>query len=283
MTKNPAASQQPSGSASAKAVEGMTKSEAIRRALAAGNDMPDPEVLYSAAPVAYFFWIIEEEENWLRTSEEITESFDLLDDAGDVCHRDPIKGFPWRGQRPRQVQLRWCVGGQERRAWVPVIDEYGRIAATILPRIDIEEAWNQLANFPMPPDEEELLADGDAEFTDAATQESFGVSFTASYPIRQMMQLVENIAAKQTSVSKADWVAWCTRLEQCLIQAAGSNDIEEFVKLNLNPLSPLLHCPFRPAFASAGETAEGLRYESVIKRVETAWKVAGLTRFGDPV
>jgi hypothetical protein len=98
-----------------------------------------------------------------------------------------------------------------------------------------------------------------------------------------MMQLVENIAAKQTSVSKADWVSWCTRLEQCLIQAAGSNVLTEFLKLNLNPLSPLWHCPFRPAFAATGETAEGLRYESVLKRVETAWNVAGLSRFGDQV
>jgi hypothetical protein len=164
-----------------------------------------------------------------------------------------------------------------------VIDEYGRIAATILPRIDIEEAWNQLANFPMPPDEEELLADGDAEPTDDAAQDSSGASFAASYPVRQMMQLIENIAAKQTSVSKADWVTWCTRLEQCLIQAAGSNVIEEFLKLNLNPLSPLWHCPFRPAFASASETADGIRYEGVLKRVEAAWNVAGLTRFGDQI
>ena len=131
-----------------------------------------------------------------------------------------------------------------------MIDEFGRIAATILPRIDIEEAWGQLANFPMPPDDEELLPDGDAESTDDAAQQGSGASSTASYPVRQMMQLIENIAAKQTSVSKADWVTWCTRLEQCLIQAAGSKVLEEFVKLNLNPLSPLWHPPFRPAFAS---------------------------------
>jgi hypothetical protein len=97
------------------------------------------------------------------------------------------------------------------------------------------------------------------------------------------MQLIENIAAKQTSVSKVDWVTWCTRLEQCLIQAAGSRVLEEFLKLNLNPLSPLWHCPFRPAFASTGETEEGLLYESVLKRVEAAWNVAGLSRFGDQV
>lgn len=249
--------------------------------LAAGSDMPDPEVQYSAAPVAYFFWTVEQDISWLQAGEEITESFDLLDGDGNACLRDLIKGFVWRAPRPQLVQLRWCVGGQERRAWVPVIDEFGRIAATILPRIDIEEAWSQLANFPMPPDDEELLDDGDAGLSNDATRESQGASLAASYPVRQMMQLVENIAAKQTSVSKADWVTWCTRLEQCLIQAAGSSVLEEFLKLDVNPLSPLWHSPFRPAFATTGETAEGLRYQSVLKRVETAWNVDSLTRFGD--
>jgi hypothetical protein len=250
-------------------------------ALVAGSDMPDPETQYSAAPVAYFFWIIEEDIGWLRTNEETTESFDLLDEEERVCQRNPIKGFPWPGTRPRQVRLRWCVGAEERQAWVPVIDEFGRIAATILPRLDIEEVWSQLANFPMPPDEEELLADGNTESTDDTAQQGSGASLMANYPVRQMMQLVENIAAKQTSVSKADWATWCTRLEQCLIQAAGSNVLEEFRKLNLNPLSPLWYCPFRPAFAINTETAEGLQYESVLKRVEVAWNVAGLSRFGD--
>ena len=84
-----------------------------------------------------------------------------------------------------------------------------------------------------------------------------------------MMQLIENIAAKQTSVSRADWVTWCTRLEQCLIQATGSKVLEGFLKLDLNPLSPLWHSPFRPAFASTSETEEGLRYESVLKPVRS--------------
>jgi hypothetical protein len=250
--------------------------------LASGSEMPDPEVRYSAAPVAYFFWVVEENICWLRMSEEITESFDLLGEAGDACHRDPIKGFHWRGLRPRQVQLRWSAKGEVRQSWVPVIDEFGRIAATILPRIDIEEAWNQLSNFPMPPDEEELLADQDADFTENAAQQVSGASITASYPIRQMMQLIENIAAKQTSVSKPDWTNWCTRLEQCLTQAAGSVVLAEFLKLNLNPLSPLWYGPFRPTFAASGDSLEGRCYESALKRVEDEWTVAALGRFGDP-
>lgn len=249
--------------------------------LVAGNDMPDPEIQYSAAPVAYFFWIVEEDIGWLRTNEEITEPFDLFDDAENVCVLSSFKGFPWPGMRPRQVRIRWRVGTLESQAWVPVIDEFGRIAATILPRLDIEEAWGQLANFPMSPDEEELLADGDTKSTDDTAQQGSGASTKASYPVRQMMQFVENIAAKQISVFKADWMTWCTRLEQCLIQAADSKVLEEFLHVNLNPLSPLWHGPFRPAFANNTETAEGLRYESVLKRVEAAWNVAGLSRFGD--
>lgn len=250
--------------------------------LAPGNDMPDPEVLYSAPPVAYFFWLADDGLSWLRTAEEIAEPFDLLDDAGGACQRNPLKGYPWQGQRPLQVQVRWCVAGEERRAWVPVIDEFGRIAATILPRIDIDEAWSQLADFPMPPDEEELLAGGEPGQADGAVQDGAGASLTANYPVRQMMQLVENIAAKQTSVSKVDWVTWCTRLEQCLIQAAGSKVLDEFLTLHVNPLSPLWHRSFRPEFAASGDTDEGLRYESVLRRIETVWNVAGLGRFGDP-
>src|SRR5262249_15688754 len=158
---------------------------------------------------------------------------------GDACPREASRGFPWVGARPRQVQVRWCVEGQEQRAWIPVIDEFGRVAATILPRIDIDEAWNQLADFPMPPAEEELLRDADTETGDDAAHGQSGASITASYPVRQMMQLIENIAAKQTSVVRVDWVTWCTRLEQCLVQAAGSKVLEEFLKVNINPLSPL--------------------------------------------
>jgi hypothetical protein len=248
--------------------------------LEAGSDMPDPETQFSAAPVAYFFWIVEDEIAWLGTSEDITEPFDLLDDAEHVCPPNQSKGFQWPGTRPRQVRVRWSVGAQEQQAWVPVIDEFGRIAATILPRLDIEEAWGQLANFPMPPEEEELLADGNTQFHDGSNQQG-SASLTTNYPVRQMMQLIENIAAKQISVSKADWTTWCTRLEQCLIQAAGSKVLEEFLHLSLNPLSPLWHVPFRPAFAINTESSEGLRYESVLIRVEDAWNIAGLRRFGD--
>jgi len=250
-------------------------------ALVAGNDMPDPELRFSAAPIAYLFWVVDVNMGWLRASEETTEPFDVLDGADQACPRDGFKGFSWSGMRPREVRIRWQRDAQERQAWVPVLDEFGRIAATTLPRIDLEEAWGQLANFPMPPDEEELLPDGDGESPEGFVQHAAGGAVTASYPVRQMMQLIENIAAKQTSVCQADWATWCTRLEQCLIQAAGSQVVEEFSKLHLNPLSPLRHAPFRPDFALTAATNEGLRFEEALGRVETAWNVAALSNMGD--
>jgi hypothetical protein len=134
----------------------------------------------------------------------------------------------------------------------------------------------------MPPEDEEIQSNGDGEPHNGG--ERFGQFGTviAKYPVRQVMQLIENIAAKQTSVARADWVTWCTRFEQCLIQAADSKILQEFASLQLNPLSPLWHTPFRPSFAETAETAEGSLYETVLKRVEDAWKVAELQRIGEP-
>jgi hypothetical protein len=176
--------------------------------------------------------------------------------------------------------VRWNVDGNGNQAEVPVIDEFGRVAATILPQIGIDEAWDQLANFPMPPNDEDIPPEGDGEIADGPPQGQLGGSFAAAYPLRRMMQLIENIAAKQTSVSRADWRLWCTRLEQCLTQAATSTVIEVFVKLGLNPLSPLRHQAFRPDFAADAGTGEALLYEDTLKRVEKSWQVADLSGIG---
>lgn len=82
------------------------------------------------------------------------------------------------------------------------------------------------------------------------------------------MELIENIAAKQTAVSREDWTAWCTRLEQSLIQAKNSSVVKFFEVLQLNSLSPLWEAPFRPQFAENDKTDEGLYYEAVLRRVE---------------
>jgi hypothetical protein len=250
-------------------------------ALSAGNDMPEPEVRFRAPPVAYLCWTAEEQVGWLHGGEKGTEPFDVLDGTNQACPRQEGKGFRWPGTRPREVQIRWATGVQKHLAWVPVLDEFGRLAATVLPNLDIEDAWGQLANFPMPPDEEEIVPDGDGEPPDGPGQNVSGATGSALYPIRQMMQLVENIAAKQTAVNRADWAMWCMRMEQCLTQAAASPVLREFLTLNLNPVSPLWNSSFRPDYALSGETPEGLRYEEALRRVEDAWKVSALRRIGD--
>ena len=161
-----------------------------------------------------------------------------------------------------------------------MIDEYGRIAATTIPQLDIDEAWNQLENFPIPPDDEDVRGDDGRDASGSGETVKYE-NAKAQYSTRQMMKLIENIAAKQTAILHVDWSMWCTRLEQCLIQAAGSSVLDEFKKLKVNPLSPLKHSPFRPDFAINSETSEGHQYELALQRVETAWQVGSLDDLGD--
>jgi hypothetical protein len=171
-----------------------------------------------------------------------------------------------------------------RTASVPVVDSYGRFCATELPALDIEEAWAQLANFPMPPEDEELAAGDAMAFVDgvvATTAAPDGHS--SAYPVRRMMALVEDIAAKQTHVARADWSTWCNRLEQVLIQTKGSAVVESFKTIALNPLSPLLHHAFRPGFAADSSTPEGQRYELALNRVVEAWNFTGFPALGEAV
>jgi hypothetical protein len=158
---------------------------------------------------------------------------------------------------------------------IPVVDKYGRIAATELLAIDIDEAWWQLADFPLPA-AEDGGSDGEDESNenkgkDKATARSMQPT---SYPIRQMMELIESIAAKQTGIDERDWGLWCNRLEQTLEQAAESAPVKYFRdKLALNPLSPLRHPAFRPSFAETFDSAHGKRYENTLRQIERAWRV----------
>ena len=211
---------------------------------------------------------------------EIRGPFEFLDLDGQPCYPDKDKRVRWSGVRPQQVLLRWTADGQKREAFVPVLDEYGRICATILPKIDIDQAWLQLANFPMPQDEP--TEPGEPNGRTGVGPPVPGVPANASYPIREMMQLIENIAAKQSAVSQIDWPAWCIRLEQCLIQASGDQLLEAFTKFDLNPLSPLWYSPFRPDYAVTAATKEGQAYEVALTRIELDWKVNDLPKIGGP-
>ncbi|MBE2295173.1 MAG: hypothetical protein IAF00_09480, partial [Phycisphaerales bacterium] len=248
--------------------------------LMAGDDMPERASEYIAAPVAWLFWHEENHAGWLQAPGDIFEPFDVIDETDNACQRDANGRISWSGRQPRQVQIRWIVDRQAQYSSVPILDQFGRFAATALPTIDLEEAWWQLANFPMPLDDEDLPPVSNFESSTHLNQPLGTATSSAQYPVRQMMQLIENIAAKQTAISQADWPAWCVRLEQCLIQTAGNTVLKVFLDLAINPLSPLWQSPFRPYFAETADTPEGSRYEDVLRRVETNWAVARLDSIG---
>jgi len=249
--------------------------------LVPGGDMPEREIEYSAGPIAYLIWKLESGNGWLQALDASGEEFDVLDAAGESCSRDAANRFQWtESGQPRQVRIRWIEGKQARYGVVPVLDELGRIAATRLPEIDVEEAWLQLANFPMPPDDDDVPPDDSNGSAEPGGGGTGGQASVGSYPVRQMMQLIENIAAKQTAVAKADWSAWCARLEQSLLQAAASPTLQAFKALGVNPISPLREAPFRPDFALSDAADEGVRYESALSRIEAAWAVRELRDIG---
>ena len=245
--------------------------------LAAGEDMAPPEIKFLAAPIAYFCCVGVQDGGWLKPNSDAANVTVLWN--GQECRREGEKGYRYDGPQPREVIVSWRdQDGMDRESFVPVIDENGRIAAAPLLKLDIEEAWGQLASFPTLPDEDDLPSEAGIP-SGAGDGQMRGDSRTSDYPVRAMMQLIENIADKQTSIPKIDWGIWCNRLEQCLGQAAESKVLIYFrEKLKLNPLSPLWHPPFRPDFAATSEHQESTIYEATLKRIEEKWQVTTLSK-----
>lgn len=246
--------------------------------LESGADWSPPDPEFVAPPVSYFDWHEQSTGGELRAGAGDCTGLEVLRPSGERCERIAT-GFLWPEPMPRTVRITWDDGGRE--ADIPVADQYGRIAATLLPAIGLEEAWWQLADFPMPPegDFQEEGAEVDREL--GAVDKFVTQNATAATPIRQMMQLIENIAARQTTLAAADWALWCKRLEQTLGQARDSDPVKAFIRLGLNPLRPLYASPFRPAFAEHGASDAGRLYEQTLGRIEAAWEVAGLAPLGE--
>ena len=238
--------------------------------------MPDagPDVL--AGPVAWLSWVpIDAASGLLQAPvDAVLDGVQVLDVAGRP-HAPVDRGWRWAGPQPRQATVRWQTG----TTIVPVIDPYGRVCGSELRHLDLDEAWAQLSNFPHPPEDEEL-ADHDLGTLPDSGPLHDQRSQPSTYPIRTVMQLIERIADQQTRISERDWNMWCNRLEAVLSQAASDTNITAFESLNLNPLSPLRHAPFRPSFAETDQTAAGITYESALTNVEVVWGVSGLTPLG---
>lgn len=248
-----------------------------------GEGFPAPPDDYLAGPVAWLIWQGPDVGGELIAPQPQAADYLVLDTNRNPCNKRG-DGFLWPWERPRQVAVCWQGDdGRARECLIPVIDSSGRIAGTPLPALKIEDAWWQLADFPMPPhvdDEDEH--DDQEQHAKHRSEEGGDQKVPDSYPIRRMMELIESIAAKQTDLASPDWPAWCARLEQTLLQAAGDRAVEAFVALGLNPLSPLRARPFRPGFAESTDTEHGQRYETLLARIEDAWGVAALASIGGP-
>lgn len=256
--------------------------------LTAGDGFPERPADQVAGPLAWLIWTSFADGGQLTAPEGYGDGLDVIGYDGESCARNG-DGFRWSGPRPREVLLRWCDdSGRSLQSPVPVIDELGRIGAGPLPELSIEDAWWQLAEFPLPPvidDDPEPSDDDPDEGDDAGRRrwdnEVSGPGVPSPYPIRRMMELIEHIAAKQTALGEPEWSAWCVRLEQTLLQAARSTAVAYFVDLGLNPLSPLRAAPFRPAFAESAASQCGRDYEAMLDRIEQAWGVEKLTAIGE--
>ena len=244
--------------------------------------MPERVDSYFSAPAAWMNWIEEGSEKLVECPVPGISALQVIGATGLPCECDSQGRFVWTTERPRQVLIRWMEEGEVNEVSLPLLDAYGRLAAAALPALDVEQAWWQLANFPAPPDTEVDEPDeSEVDGKKSAEMKSLSSRQSQSYPIREMMQLVENIADKQTEVLKADWQSWCIRLEQCLVQARHSETLRVFVEMNLNPISPLWERPFRPVYAEDAQSPEGLKYEKALRAFEASWKVESLNRIGD--
>lgn len=249
----------------------------------AGPSYEESEIVCVPPPISFLLWSGTNESGILALPTDAASKFEVIDSTGNACLPEPQGGFIWTGPCPRQVLVRWSTDDSETNsAFVPVIDEFGRVSASPLQTIELDDAWRLLENFPMAPDDVDDEYGEDAGLLGAGTDTNASSAKTVAgrYPIRTMMELIEKIAAQQTQIAKSDWTAWCHRLEQTLIQSAGSDAVTQFKLLEMNPLSPLHHAPFRPLFAETAGTPEGKMYEEAMSRVENAWKVAGMPAIG---
>jgi len=249
-------------------------------ALAAGDAFEMPPVVCTAVPIMYFRWASSGDEAWLAP-------FPLLDAGipvrvngpdGRDCERIDT-GFRWLGGEPRQVSVRVSDG---LAVIVPVIGKDGRVAAAPSRPCSIADLWSQLEGFPEPPaideDEDEFGSDGD-RFEETMVEASRPRVAMHSTLIRETMDLLEQIAERQMEVQLRDWDAWCARLQQTLIRAAGTEEVRGLHALGVNPLAPLRDAAFRPAFAQSG-TRGGALYESTLSEIELEWQVNGLRPIG---
>lgn len=248
--------------------------------LAVGSDMQEHDSLYIASPIAYF--CIEETRDdrfVLKPNAPLTSDLTFADVAPEKYERVNEQELHWFDKQPRQLTLCWQHNGTEHKELIPVIDEYGRIAASELPELDLDDAWHVFSSFPLLPADEGEEGVGERDMGEMSQTDSVA-SPKKSYYINRMMSLIELIAEKQTSVPQKDWSQWCTRLEQTFEQLKSDEIFAFFKALKINPLSPLRETPFRPEYAENAGTDEGYSYDLLLERLEKKLGLETLAKLG---
>lgn len=251
-------------------------------ALNAGGDMPEREDVYLAAPVAWLAWHpTGDDSGELAASDDAQGAFDVIGMSGEACARKSGGYiFLWHGPRPRVVTVRWQTGDHVAVTDVPVVDEFGRVAAAALAALELEEAWWQLASFPQPPGDDVDGGEADVDGTPNPAAPR-GEHSRARYAVREMMTFIERLAERQTAVAEPDWSAWCCRLEQTLALLADSDGVRAFREMQLDPLAALRVESFRPTYAEHGETPHGQVYEALLDRIGERWQMARTEPIGE--
>ncbi|WP_128730966.1 hypothetical protein [Pseudoalteromonas sp. PS5] len=249
--------------------------------LQSGSEFTEQQSQHIALPIAYFV-ITRTAQQYcvLKPNVPFTSKCKF-----DKRHRGQYRvknteRINWYGETPRQLTVSYHNDGMTLSADIPVIDEFGRIAATVLPQLELDDAWQAFSAFPNALSVADDSIDQKGQGGGTASASSSTSSEDKSYLINAMMGLVELIAEKQTQVLEQDWPQWCARLEQTLLQLKQNEAFAYFKELAVNPLSPLWHSPFRPQFAETVENEHGKRYEKTLSRIEKKLELAQLHRIG---
>lgn len=250
--------------------------------LNAGSEMPEHEHDYISFPINYF--VIEELETGkyaLIPNAPFNDTFSIVSSGAIELSIQSEERLLWVGKPPRQLTVSWLHDGISHTQDIPVIDEYGRISATELPELAMDDAWYIFTSFPQLPSSDPEIGDGDEALEDGLNMSTKAdISVDKSYSINSMMALIELVAETQTQVPENDWLQWCNRLEMTFSQLKNNSAFSFFKEIAINPISPLWHRPFRPDYAESAATDSGDFYEKALKRIEQKLGVETLARLG---
>lgn len=237
-----------------------------------GSGYIHKEKQYEAPPVSWFNFDCSGDNNLiLPAPSAVNIPYHPMMPGGERCTPQG-KGWIWTGPAPTMVEVCWGKGWNK-QAYVPVLDDAGRLAAKEVIACNLDEAIWLLEHNNSHDD-----IDGDVmeEDTTAVTHVQ-GNTKTSQYPVRRMMKLVEVIASRQLKEPVHNWSIWCQDLLQILLRLRGSEELIQFRKdWGINPLSPLWNKVFRPSFAADKTTKEGRVYEKVLDQVEKALEFSNL-------